>query len=36
MRQFDGDIIDWLPGEHGSVLMARNYVPEVGTDRDQH
>ena len=31
LRQFDGDIIDWLPGEQNAVLMARNYVPEVGT-----
>ncbi len=22
-----GDIIDWLPGEDGAVLMAREYVP---------
>ena len=31
IRQFDGDIIDWLPGEQNAVLMARNYVPETGT-----
>lgn len=31
LRQFDGDIIDWLPGEQNAVLMARNYIPEVGT-----
>ena len=31
IRQFDGDILDWLPEQPGSVLMARNYVPEVGT-----
>jgi len=30
IRQFDGSIIDWLPGGGGSVLMAREYVPEVG------
>lgn len=30
IRQFDGDIIDWLPGEDGSVLMSREYVPEAG------
>jgi dipeptidyl aminopeptidase/acylaminoacyl peptidase len=29
-RQFDGDILDWLPGGGGSVLMAREYVPEAG------
>jgi dipeptidyl aminopeptidase/acylaminoacyl peptidase len=31
IRQFDGDILDWLPDQPGSVLMARNYVREVGT-----
>ena len=30
LRQTDGSILDWLPGENGSVLMAREYVPEVG------
>ncbi|WP_162434519.1 alpha/beta hydrolase family protein [Pseudoxanthomonas koreensis] len=30
LRQFDGAILDWLPGEDGMVLMARNYVPEAG------
>ena len=30
VRQFDGDILDWLPDEDGAVLMAREYVPEVG------
>jgi dipeptidyl aminopeptidase/acylaminoacyl peptidase len=29
-RQYDGSIIDWLPGGGGSVLMAREYVPEAG------
>ncbi|MGA9581576.1 MAG: S9 family peptidase [Allosphingosinicella sp.] len=24
-----GDILDWLPGSDGAVLMARRYVPEV-------
>lgn len=28
IRQYDGEIIDWLPGEDGDVLMAREYVPE--------
>ncbi len=27
-RQYDGDILDWLPNSPGSVLMARDYVPE--------
>lgn len=30
LRQFDGAILDWLPGEQGAVLMAREYVPETG------
>ena len=30
-RQFDGDIIDWLDGGGDSVLMAREYVPEMNT-----
>ena len=30
VRQFDGSIIDWLPGSGGSVLIAREYVPEEG------
>lgn len=30
IRQFDGDVIDWLPGEGSAVLMAREYVPEAG------
>lgn len=30
LRQFDGDILDWLPDENDAVLMARDYVPEVG------
>jgi hypothetical protein len=29
IRQFDGTIIDWLPGEAGTVLMSRVFVPEV-------
>ena len=28
LRQFDGEIIDWLPGQRGAVLMARNFIPE--------
>ncbi|MFC0676666.1 alpha/beta hydrolase family protein [Lysobacter korlensis] len=30
LRQFDGDILDWMPASGGSVLMARDYVPERG------
>jgi hypothetical protein len=29
-RQYDGEIIDWLPAAGGSVLMERSYVPEEG------
>lgn len=29
-RQFDGDIIDWLDGTTGQVLMQRSYIPEEG------
>jgi acetyl esterase/lipase len=31
VRQFDGDILDWLPNEDGAVLMSRDYVPEADT-----
>ncbi len=27
-RQYDGEIVDWLPGEDDAVLMAREYIPE--------
>ena len=30
IRQFDGEILDWLPEEDGAVLMAREYIPEAG------
>jgi dipeptidyl aminopeptidase/acylaminoacyl peptidase len=30
VRQFDGEIIDWLPGEDGVVLMSRELIPEAG------
>lgn len=30
IRQDDGQILDWLPGEDGAILMAREYVPEEG------
>jgi dipeptidyl aminopeptidase/acylaminoacyl peptidase len=29
IRQFDGDVLDWLPDRPGSVLMQRNYVQQV-------
>jgi dipeptidyl aminopeptidase/acylaminoacyl peptidase len=30
LRQFDGAILDWSGGEAGSVLMARELIPEAG------
>ena len=30
LRQDDGDIIDWLGGADGAILMDRLYVPEEG------
>ncbi len=30
LRQFDGSILDWMPGANGAVLMSRQYVPEAG------
>src|SRR3546814_12217155 len=30
VRQFDGAILDWLPGEDGDVLMSQEYIPEAG------
>jgi dienelactone hydrolase len=27
----DGEVIDWLPGEEGAVLMARTYLPDDAT-----
>lgn len=30
IRQDDGDILDWLPDDADAVLMAREYIPEVG------
>jgi dipeptidyl aminopeptidase/acylaminoacyl peptidase len=30
VRYFDAAVIDWLPGQNGEVLMARDYVPEAG------
>ncbi|HVH48366.1 MAG TPA: S9 family peptidase [Sphingomicrobium sp.] len=29
-RQFDGSVIDWLPGDPDNVLMTRNFIPEAG------
>jgi dipeptidyl aminopeptidase/acylaminoacyl peptidase len=29
LRQFDGDILDWLPDRPGSILMQRNYVQQA-------
>jgi dipeptidyl aminopeptidase/acylaminoacyl peptidase len=31
LRQSDGEILDWLPGDGKAVLMARDYVPEGRT-----
>lgn len=31
LRQSDGEIVDWLANGSGSVLMERDYVPEVNT-----
>jgi dipeptidyl aminopeptidase/acylaminoacyl peptidase len=28
LRQVDGNVIDWLPGGRGDVLMSRVYIPE--------
>ena len=33
VRQYDGQIVDWLEGKDGSVLMTRYYVPEMSTGR---
>jgi dipeptidyl aminopeptidase/acylaminoacyl peptidase len=30
LRQFDGQVLDWHAGTPGTVLMEREYVPEVG------
>jgi len=30
IRQYDGSIIDWLPGQGESVLMTRDFIPEEG------
>ena len=31
MSQFDGSVIDWMSGSDGTVLMARDFVPEMTT-----
>jgi hypothetical protein len=31
VMQSDGDVIDWMAGAEGKLLMERTYVPEVGT-----
>jgi acetyl esterase/lipase len=28
-RQSDGSVLDWMPDDEGSVLMARTYVPKI-------
>lgn len=34
IRQYDGSIIDWLPGDSNAVLMTRSYLPEAFKDTD--
>jgi dipeptidyl aminopeptidase/acylaminoacyl peptidase len=31
VRQHDGEVVDWLNGVDGAVLMARSNVPEIST-----
>ena len=37
ISQFDGEVVDWLSGTDGTVLMARDYVPQsasaIGSSR---
>jgi dienelactone hydrolase len=33
VRQYDGQVVDWLKGQDGTVLMTRLYVPEMSTGR---
>lgn len=28
LRQFDGEVIDWMDGRDGAILMSRMYIPE--------
>lgn len=30
LRQFDGNVLDWHAGKPGTLLMEREYIPEVG------
>ncbi|HEY5711195.1 MAG TPA: alpha/beta fold hydrolase [Allosphingosinicella sp.] len=30
LRQFDGAVLDWLPGGNGEILMSRELIPEEG------
>ncbi len=32
-RQYDGQVVDWLKGQDGNVLMTRFYIPEMSTGR---
>lgn len=36
VRQFDGQIVDWTSGREGTILMSREYVPEVGLSAGTH
>lgn len=36
IRQFDGSIIDWLPGQDDAVLMTRTFIPEGGRTGDSN
>ena len=36
IRQFDGSIIDWLPGQDNAVLMTRTFIPEGGRTGDSN
>jgi dienelactone hydrolase len=31
LSQYDGNVIDWLAGDDGSVIMQRDFVPQMGT-----
>ena len=33
INQYDGAVVDWTEGADGTVLMARNFVPEQGIGR---
>jgi dipeptidyl aminopeptidase/acylaminoacyl peptidase len=36
LRQFSGQILDWLAQDGNAVLMAREYVPDAGGDAASH